>query len=262
MFKALHQLFLSHYVDVQFLTASFQKLSAINSAISFPLTHLKIHTCFGLSDSVVIDLLEALHSGKAALEVLILVGLQNADLALFESITDFFPNVLELSLFRGTSKRQARSSPWHHPTWEYAQCFTRFTRLRYFSWNLHHLATNLPRPMLVFERQAEIEHQLRIAHTPNIDQAKLEEVFEDDAELLRLSVKADDMYDCDGWNTARLFCVHCPTLETFSDGCRSWFEVRISGDGFIDELRGSQARWDPMIPWRPNDLESRDVVVI
>ncbi|KAF9069629.1 hypothetical protein BDP27DRAFT_1402480 [Rhodocollybia butyracea] len=262
MFKTLQRLFLSHYADVQFLTDSFQKLSATNSAISFPLTHLKIHTCFGLSDSVVIDLLEALHSGNAALEVLILVGLQNTDLALFENIADFFPNILELSLYRGTSKRQARSSPWRHPTWEYARRFARLTRLRYFSWNLLHLATNLPRSMLVFERQAEIECQLSIVHTPNLDRARLEQVFEEDAELLRLSVKVEkDFYDYNGWNTARLFRVYCPTIEMFSDGCRSWSEVRISGDMFTDVLRGTQARWDPIVPWRLDRPDLRGVPV-
>ncbi|KAF9066961.1 hypothetical protein BDP27DRAFT_1329748 [Rhodocollybia butyracea] len=247
-FKSLQKLFLSHYIDVPFVANSFRKLSAINSA-SFPLTHLKLHSCFGYFDSVIIDLLEALHSGSASLEVLILIGLQDADLVLFERITEFFPDILELSLDRRTGNRQTPPVQWPHPTWEYARYFARFTRLRHFSWNLLFLTTNLPRPMLVFERQAEIEHQLSIIHTPPLSRAELEEAFEDDAELLRLFKKAEkDTYDCFGWNTARLFSVHCPTLETFWDGCRSWFEVRISGQRLKDEF--PSPRWDPMIPYR------------
>ncbi|KAF9061549.1 hypothetical protein BDP27DRAFT_1369570 [Rhodocollybia butyracea] len=256
MFKTLQRLFLSHYIDVQFLTNSFQKLSTINNTISFPLSHLKIHTCFAHSDIIIIDLLEALHSGNVSLEVLVLVGLQDAGLVLFERIAEFFPHILELSLYRGISKCQTLPLPWRHPTWEYARCFTGFSRLRRFSWNMFHLATNLPSLMLVFEKQAEIERQLSTTHTPNLDRAKLEEVFESDAELLRLSEKAEkDTYDCRGWNTARLFCVYCPTLETFSDGCCSWTEVRISEDGFKDELPNPLAWWDPEVPCRLDDTE-------
>jgi hypothetical protein len=110
-FKSLQKLFLSHYIDVPFVANSFRKLSAIYSA-SFPLTHLKLHSCFGYFDSVIIDLLEALHSGSASLEVLILIGLQDADLVLFERITEFFPDILELSLDRRTGNRQTPPVQW------------------------------------------------------------------------------------------------------------------------------------------------------
>ncbi|KAF9059873.1 hypothetical protein BDP27DRAFT_1430748 [Rhodocollybia butyracea] len=246
MFKTLQKLFLSHYIDIAFLSGSFQKFSTMNSAISFPLTHLKLHSCFSYSDSV-IDLLEALHSGSAPLEVLILIGLRDADLVLFECITGLFPDILELSLRRKISYRQGPPLQWRHPTWRYAQYFPRFTRLHHFSWNQHFLATKLPRLMLVFEQQAEIEHQLSIIHTPHLNRAELEEVLEGDAELSQLFDEAEkDTYDCCGWNTARLFSAYCPTLETFMDGGRSWSEVRITEEGFDDQF--PPYRWDPLIP--------------
>jgi hypothetical protein len=103
--------------------------------------------------------------------------------------------------------------------------------------------------MLVFERQAEIERQLSITHTHPLSRAELEEVLEDDEELLRLYKKSEKhTYDRFGWNTAQLFSVHCPTLETFWDRCLSWYEVRISGEQYNDEI--PKPRWDPMIPYR------------
>ncbi|KAF9066977.1 hypothetical protein BDP27DRAFT_1449410 [Rhodocollybia butyracea] len=156
MFKTLQKLFLSHYIDIAFLSVT---LIAFN------------------------HLLGALHSGSASLRILILIGLRDADLVLFECITELFPDILELSLRRKISYRQGPPLQWRHPTWKYAQYFPRFTRLHHFSWNQHFLATKLPRLMLVFEQQAEIEHQLSIIHTPHLNRAELEEVLEGDAEL-------------------------------------------------------------------------------
>ncbi|KIK52434.1 hypothetical protein GYMLUDRAFT_251257 [Collybiopsis luxurians FD-317 M1] len=68
------------------------------------LTHLKLTSQWGQSDDEVIDLLEALRTSP--LEVLLIDGLRDANLILFQCIAEWFPGLRGLSLIRRDSNRQ------------------------------------------------------------------------------------------------------------------------------------------------------------
>ncbi|KAJ3875437.1 hypothetical protein F5051DRAFT_454574 [Lentinula edodes] len=227
LFTTIQTLFLTHFHDIPFFADMFRLSGAVfnRSGSPLPLTHLKIHSCWGQSDEVYMDLLAALHSGSARLKALILEGLQTAGLALFDCITEYFPDLVALGLVRRENARQHtyKACPWPHPTWEYARYCSRFRKLKHFSWNSRFNADMLPAMLLVFERQAK----LAVFHSST----ELAQILEMDTELRALEEEAEcGKYDTYGMNVARLFSVHCPTLETFGDGYRTWGGICISKD--------------------------------
>ncbi|KAE9401333.1 hypothetical protein BT96DRAFT_918914 [Gymnopus androsaceus JB14] len=251
MLTNLRYLFLSHFHDISTLADMIRvNVTTFGADYRLPLTHLKIHSCWAQPDSVIIDLLEVLHAASAPLEVLVLDGLQDAELGLFEHIAEYFPDLLELTLIRRQNSRQheAKQCSWLHPSWEYAPIFSRFNRLRHFGWNFCFMAHHLPTMMLVFERQVEL------SRTPGLSTLELEELLANDVELRELEDEADWDWNILCGHVAKLFGAYCPTLEAFEDIPKDRFEKvclsRHESDGislYIKNRFQHSTRWNPRL---------------
>ncbi|TFK65186.1 hypothetical protein BDN72DRAFT_845837 [Pluteus cervinus] len=110
--------------------------SWFSSKPSLPrLTHLKVHSRLGMDDADIIDLLSTIE--RSPLQVLIIDGLADGSLFLVDIISLKLPSLLGLTLYRRHSDRQGTTSlsEWPHPTYEYADRLSGFTKLQHFAWN-------------------------------------------------------------------------------------------------------------------------------
>ncbi|EJD50392.1 hypothetical protein AURDEDRAFT_121553 [Auricularia subglabra TFB-10046 SS5] len=111
------------------------------TAGSARLTHFKLQDVRDMAEGLVIDILHALHSSRAPLEVLALDGIRPISTDFFDVVSQLFPDLRGLTVVRYAGKRKAyferRRTPWERPLHEYAAYFRRFTRLRHFGANFY-----------------------------------------------------------------------------------------------------------------------------
>ncbi|KAK0449921.1 hypothetical protein EV421DRAFT_1899409 [Armillaria borealis] len=106
----------------------------LNRATEHHLTHFKLSVREPASDSAFL-LLNALQPHP--LEELIFDGLLEGCPVIFDRISQSFPQLCSLRLFRRSSNRQRKMShcEWLSPPWEYARRLVPFSNLQYFGWN-------------------------------------------------------------------------------------------------------------------------------
>jgi hypothetical protein len=162
------------------------------------LTHFKVQISFGITDAELFHLLDGLRSAPN-LQVLVLEGLLDADLAIIDYIAEACPNLLGLTIIRRENDRQHETKfiKWPHPSADYALRFSSFSKLRYFAWNSRiSLLEYTPAIMIQFEN--------------GFPDLSTKEGWEE------LEETADSVYFADAHLTAALFSAHCPTLTTFA----------------------------------------------
>ncbi|KAG6846043.1 hypothetical protein H0H87_006407 [Tephrocybe sp. NHM501043] len=194
------------------------------------LTHFKIAVQMSMSDSHIISILRSLRS--APLEILCIDGAYQADPALFDWLSEHFPDLLGLTVSRRDSIRQKRNRPtlWPIPIYRYAERFLAFTRLQHFGWNNASFSTTYSTSLLLLLENGGLNED---------DYAALEEA--------RVNENFDLMVDS-LW-TPKLFGIYCPSLRTISESMISGYSITHPGDGIVKaELvfgGGSTDTWDP-----------------
>jgi hypothetical protein len=195
-FTTLERVFLDHFDpdDISALSVWMSEASG-----SLRLTHFKIHTRWGMDDTVVFDLLNALR-WSPNMQVLVLEGLRDAGLELIDRISQACPNLFGLTLIRRHNNRQSETklASWPHASYEYASHFTSFTQLNHFGWNLDVDLYGLdPSPSVMSEFEAGFPDLL----------------FESWEET---EMRDQNAYFDDTHLMAGSFAAHCPTLRTFA----------------------------------------------
>ncbi|KAG6808586.1 hypothetical protein H0H92_003637 [Tricholoma furcatifolium] len=194
------------------------------------LTHFKLEVETYIDDSEILSFLEVLDS--APLEVLSIDGALEAGLDLFNWIAAHFPLLKGFTMIRRESTRQTRlhkSFSWPVPSWEYARCFSAFSRLQHFEWNNHSLAP-------VYST-----YSLRIWEEGHWN--------EDDWEAEKEADKLDNFSPEEDLD-AVLFGIYCGTLTTFVNESFAW-QWRILRPS-LDTVKavpitGASSKWNPHI---------------
>ncbi|KAF5372977.1 hypothetical protein D9758_001460 [Tetrapyrgos nigripes] len=151
-----------------------------NTATPCTLTHLRLRTNCPLEDNLAIPLLQSIRS--APLQVLVLDGIKSGSLTLIRHITEFFPDLLGLTLIL----RQNNNN--------------RDTR-KYFAWN-YHVRSHDPTPTVLFVFE-------QVACGKDIE----------DPTLGVLHYKPEYPEYFNDWEKIGLpFAAYCPTLEVLSMG--------------------------------------------
>lgn len=184
--------------------AEFTKFFASNTMAGVQITHFKLHMDWGIPDYEVLDILLALQT--AALEVLVLEGLAEAEFALFEHIAAQFPHLVALTLVRRHNPNQHlnKLAMWPHASWEYTPYFRGFKSLKHFCWNFRtEYWDATPTTLLAFESNFQF---------PSSTSSSL---------LTMIKVEVDSLandvpYFLDSHWMALPFVAHCSTLESFS----------------------------------------------
>lgn len=170
------------------------------------LTHVKIHSYPGMSDPLTLNMLLAFRG--APLQVLVLEGLAEAELLLFNEISHRFPGILGLTVVRRASPRQIENKKviWPHASWEYAQQMSAFPQLRHFGWNID---------------------KGYISPTTSI-LLRFDDGFCDPEKdiITWMEAQDNDNFDDDHW-TPKLFALRCPKLQTYTSE-PIYIEWRIS----------------------------------
>ncbi|EJD42726.1 hypothetical protein AURDEDRAFT_152765 [Auricularia subglabra TFB-10046 SS5] len=195
------------------------------------MTHLKLHSAWGIPDAGIGQLLHALRNGQAPLRVLALDGIMGTDATLFDTIGQLFPLLEGLTLVRRANDRQwkPRLCHWPLPVYEYAQRMRGLTRLRHFGANFY------------WDHGSVSPAVLR----------RLEPGYSADTD--------PDHYGWDlmqdGYSVALPFAAHCSALETFaitSDWIMYSARIHRSATGALEikslEPRFSDTeldRWNP-----------------
>lgn len=196
------------------------------------LTHLKLHSAWGIPDALVGALLHSLHAGHAPLRVLALDGIMGTDAALFETLGQLFPSLEGLTLVRRANERQGKPQlcQWPLPGHEYAQRMQGLVHLRHFGANFYWEPENVSPAAL---------RRLEPGYSPDEDPHRY------DWDLME-----------DGYSIALPFAAQCPALETFaitSDWVIYSARIRRSATGAI-EIQSQEPRLnDPEVDqWNPS----------
>ncbi|KAF9461866.1 hypothetical protein BDZ94DRAFT_1298978 [Collybia nuda] len=207
----LERLCMNH-IDPASVISLAEALQTASDAGGLRLTHFKLHTRRGVTDADAHSLLDSIQG--APIKVLVLEGLAEAELPIFEKIADNHDKTLEaLTLVRRSSDRQLRNRAvvWPHATWEYASHFSRLSKLQHFGWNSTSRSTS----------------------ASTSDLYLLESGFSNE---LPLDISEDDGGCMDSLGLESLpFASHCPSLKTFKSDEDSSTVVLISrsNTGFI-----------------------------
>ncbi|EJD42705.1 hypothetical protein AURDEDRAFT_185889 [Auricularia subglabra TFB-10046 SS5] len=195
------------------------------------ITHLKLHSAWGIPDAMVGQLLHALHDGHAPLRVLALDGIKATDATLFDTLGQLFPSLEGLTLVRRANDRQAVSKlcRWPLPVYEYAQRMEGLTRLRHFGANFYWEHGNVsPAALRRLEPAYSADH---------------------DPDRFGWDLMAD------GHSVGLPFAVHCPALETFaitSDWVIYAAQIRRSATGAIEmQSLGQRLKFPELDQWNP-----------
>jgi hypothetical protein len=192
-YPTLERLWLAN-VDIVELS-SFVGWLQISNGADLRLTHFKLHASSGVTDADLSDLLVSLHG--LPLQVLVLDGLADGQLTLFNGIAELFPSLIALTVLRRASNRQrkTRLSPWPHASWEYARCLAPLQNLRHFAWNMdYEYFPSTPHGLLQFEEGFPTKE------IPFLGRAQEAE---------------EDFFGIDYW-TALPFAAYCPSLQTYT----------------------------------------------
>ncbi|TFK31710.1 hypothetical protein BDQ12DRAFT_693650, partial [Crucibulum laeve] len=192
-------------IDASEIEAFSEWIRLIRSAYGLNLTHFKLHAAWGIPDTDIIGLLQALEG--APLQLLVLEGLSNAEFPVLDSIANLFPELLGLTLVRRHNDYQYENklAVWPHASWEYASHFQQFTKLRHFCWNFWTDYFDVtPAPLVAFENGFAVAG---------------DEQTGDEGEDENGVVDCDDSllpYFLDSHWSAMPFAAYCPSLETYS----------------------------------------------
>ncbi|KAK1220604.1 hypothetical protein PQX77_016627 [Marasmius sp. AFHP31] len=217
--------------------------SRLRASAACMLTHLKLHTIYPVSESDILPLLEVI--ATAPLEVLVLEGIKEGSLALFQHIATLFPDLLGLTIIRRENvlQRETKMSRWPHQCWEYALQLQNFRRLKYFGWNyyvpLHDIS-----PVVLLELEELAAREARGESDGN-------ESFDFDCLDGRESV-----YFHDTGSIALPLAAHCPTLEIMgleTGYCAQYSVSRESGGITINGRYGVSTSVADRRDWNPVD---------
>ncbi|KAL0066373.1 hypothetical protein AAF712_006632 [Marasmius tenuissimus] len=185
-------------------------------------TSVTLKTDLPHSDTTAISLLEALQS--APLEVLVLEGVKDGSLTLFERIANLFPDLIGLTIIRreNTLQRRTNLSRWPHQCGEYALTMRGFRRLKYFGWNFYVPPDDTtPAALLRFEERAMREAE----GTPEPEEDEHSMEF-----YRRRRDESEAAYFQDSGSIALPFAAHCSMLEVMGLEARWRSEFAISRD--------------------------------
>ncbi|KAK1216354.1 hypothetical protein PQX77_021024 [Marasmius sp. AFHP31] len=231
----------------------------LRTGVRCTLTHVKFKTDLPHPDTTTISLLEALQS--APLEVLVLEGIKDGSLALFERIANLFPDLVGLTVIRreNTLQRRTNLSRWPHQCGEYALTMRGFRRLRYFGWNFYvPLDDTTPATLLRFEERAVREAE----GIPEPEENECSTEF-----YRRRREESEAAYFQDSGSIALPFAAHCSTLEVMGLEARWRSEFVISREpsggitiveDVLSTIRNTRTwnptrfdhGWEPIVPVR------------
>ncbi|KAJ8087533.1 hypothetical protein PM082_006364 [Marasmius tenuissimus] len=223
--------------------------SRLRASAPCMLTHLKLHTVYPVSESDIVPLLEVIAS--APLEVLVLEGIKEGSLALFQRIATLFPDLLGLTIIRRENifQRKTKMSRWPHQCGEYALQLQNFRRLKYFGWNYYAPLFDIsPVVLLELEELATRE-------------AKGESDEDKSCDFDRL-VGRESVYFHDTGSIALPLAAHCPTLEImgletgycaqYSISRESNGGIKINGEYGVSTSVVDRRDWNPVDNgWKP-----------
>ncbi|KAK0470047.1 uncharacterized protein EV420DRAFT_86188 [Desarmillaria tabescens] len=208
----------------------------LNRATEHHLTHFKLTVRQPAADAAFLLLLDALQPHP--LEEFIFNGLLEGHPVVFDRISQSFPRLRSLRLFRRSSNRQREAShcEWPSPPWEYAQRLASFGNLQYFGRNY-----------LI----------IRDGYSPCSMQ-----VLEGALDVFR----KDDCFGSDGdtYLAASVFAAHCTSLRTMvmlgrdasASAICTWDIERIGGKVVISGVRANEAFQRKV--WNPWDWDEPD----
>ncbi|KAK0448463.1 uncharacterized protein EV420DRAFT_1566898 [Desarmillaria tabescens] len=108
----------------------------LHHTTEYHLTHLKLTFTHPIDDVNFFVLLDELQPHP--MENLVIDGLLEGNPAIIRHVSRCLPGLTALSLYRRESQRQQKTRvtcSWPLPPFEYAPCFSMFSKLRYFEWN-------------------------------------------------------------------------------------------------------------------------------
>ncbi|KAK0430711.1 hypothetical protein EV421DRAFT_1932298 [Armillaria borealis] len=208
----------------------------LNRATEHHLTHFKLSVREPASDTAFFLLLDALQPHP--LEEFIFDGLLEGRLVIFDRISQSFPRLHSLRLFRRSSNRQRKTShcEWLSPPWEYARHLVSFNNLQYFGWTY----------LIIRDGYSPLSLQ----------------VLEGGLDVLR----RDDCLDSedDTYFAASVFAAYCPSLrtvamfgrETSASAFFVWDIEQVGGKVVISSVKASDVLWRRV--WNPWDGDEPD----
>ena len=162
------------------------------------LTHFKLYVRAGVPDTIILDMLHALRI--APLEVLVLEGIAQGNLAIIDHIAEHFPQLLGLTLLRQEDEHQheGKLAAWPHFSWEFASRFSAFERLQHFGCNFQTNRLERPLNSMIPCEDGLLEPTSIFTKIYNVESDQDNLHFEDNQNCLLLP-----------------FASHCKTLRTF-----------------------------------------------
>ncbi|THU92015.1 hypothetical protein K435DRAFT_907267 [Dendrothele bispora CBS 962.96] len=223
------------WAQIPFMTEWIDE-SRLRTTSTCNLTHLKLQMYRSIGDDIAIPLLESLQS--APLEVLVFEGIKDGSLTLISRIAQIFPDLVGLTLIRRENhiQKKTKEATWPHQSWEYANQFNGFHRLKYFEWNFAVPFDDVtPSAMLTFEE---------LASGSNNTDTSFKEWDEPMSE-----------YFDDTQSVTLPFAVCCPTLKVitlYSCSCRFYCGISRGPKGKIQVEHGynppkghNEQDWNP-----------------
>lgn len=202
----------------------------LNRATEHHLTHFKLSVREPASDATFLLLLDALQPHP--LEEFTFDGLLEGRPVILDRISQSFPRLRSLRLFRRSSNRQRKTShcEWLSPPWEYARRLVSFSNLQYFGWNY----------LIIKDGYSPL--------------------------LLEGGSDVDDCFDSDdgAYFAASVFAAYCPSLRSVAMFSREpspyaffvWDIERVSGKVVINRVKTSEVFWRRV--WNPWDGDEPD----
>ncbi|KZV92299.1 hypothetical protein EXIGLDRAFT_79227 [Exidia glandulosa HHB12029] len=197
------------YPDPQSFTEWFTYATSFGR---FSFTHVKFSSHSEMWDDNLRTLLDAIRMGLPPLRVLAIEGLAQCSLALFDTISEHFSDLVGLTLIRRASSRQLENKMcrWPHALYEYAYHMRGLTKLRHFGANF--------RLNFFAASPAGFDKGAWLGQEPEFAESWIHTV----------SPYRDDFQMYDESSAALAFAGYCPALEAFLlTAAAPWYGCRI-----------------------------------